>query len=646
MTSMDRISPNPLEPANLLGANGPLARHIRGFAPRFAQQEMAAAVAKALAKRGVLICEAGTGTGKTYAYLVPALLSGQKIIISTGTKNLQDQLFQRDLPLVRDALGVGSRIALLKGRSNYLCLHRLEIMTGDVRLHSREATFHLARVQAWAKHTRSGDVAEVNVPEDASIWPFVTSTVDNCLGQDCARLSDCFLVQARRAAQESDLVIINHYLLMADIALRGAEVGELLPAADAFILDEAHQLPDIATQFLGISLSDRQLQELVRDTIEEQVKEAPEMYQIRVAAELVSMAVKDLRLAFGEEGRRAAWRETANCIELAPAITTVAKMLDSLAIFLGQVKERGKGLDNCYRRTLDLKNCLDKVGGETPQDHIHWFETFKTHFTLHLTPLEISQTFQARMTVRPTAWVFTSATLAVGKKFDHFTHRLGIQGAVEKRWESPFDFKHQALLYFPPDMPDPRESNFGAVFVEQALQVLDASQGRAFLLFTSHRALQEAAERLTGRLSYPMLVQGTAPRADLLDRFRSLGNAVLLGTSSFWEGVDVRGEALSCVIIDKLPFASPSDPVFEARIDALRRSGGNPFQEFQLPQAVITLKQGVGRLIRDVTDRGVMVLCDPRLMTKSYGKVFLDSLPPMARTNKLAVVQYFFSVGA
>ena len=639
---MSQTSQDSLEPANLLGRNGLLARHIPGFAPRIAQQEMAVAVEKTLEKQGVLICEAGTGTGKTYAYLVPALLSGQKVIISTGTKNLQDQLYQHDLPLVRDALGVGSRIALLKGRGNYLCLHRLEMMTSGVRLPARETVQHLASIRAWAKRTRSGDVAELNIPEDASILPLVTSTIDNCLGQNCKKMVDCFLVQARRTAQESDLVVINHYLLMADIALRDADAGELLPAADAFILDEAHQLPDVATQFFGISLTDRQLQGLVRDTIEEQIKEAPEMTQISTAAEVVSMAVRDLRLAFGKEGRRAAWRETENYPELAPSIIAVDKTLARLAMFLEEAKERGKGLENCYRRTLDLKNCLAKVGGETPPDHIHWFETFNTHFALRLTPLDISKTFQARMMKRPTAWVFTSATLAVSEKFDHFTHRLGIEDAVERRWESPFDFQRQALLYCPPNMPDPRDPSFGAALAEQALQVLEASQGRAFLLFTSHRALQETAERLTGRLPYPMLIQGSAPRAELLDRFRSLGNAVLLGTSSFWEGVDVRGKALSCVIIDKLPFASPADPIFEARIEALRRAGGNPFQEFQLPQAVITLKQGVGRLIRDVTDRGVMVLCDPRLSTKSYGKVFLESLPPMRKTNKLEVVQRFF----
>ncbi|CAK0779311.1 putative ATP-dependent DNA helicase HI_0387 [Gammaproteobacteria bacterium] len=642
MAAKELIAPSSLGPADLLGSNGPLTRHIQGFAPRVAQQEMAAAVGEALEKRGVLICEAGTGTGKTYAYLVPALLSGQKVILSTGTKNLQDQLYQRDLPLVRDALGVGSRIALLKGRGNYLCLHRLETVVGDVRLPNREAVHHLSKVRSWAKRTRSGDVAEVRIPEDAPIWPFVTSNTDNCLGQDCPNLADCFLVRARRAAQEADLVVVNHYLLMADIALRGAEVGELLPAADAFILDEAHQLPEVATQFMGISLTGRQLQELAQDTINEQVKEAPEMVPIRTAAETMSRAVKDLRLAFGEEVRRAAWREAAARPELAPALTTLSETLTHLATLLEQAKERGKGLESCHRRTLDLRICLAQVGGEAPPDHIHWFETFKTHFALHLTPLDIAKTFQARMAARPTAWVFTSATLAVGERFDHFTRRLGIQNAVERRWESPFDFRRQAVLYCPMDMPAPNESAFGTALVELALQVLTASRGRAFLLFTSHRALQDTAERLTGQLPYPLLVQGTAPRADLLDRFRSLGNAVLLGTSSFWEGVDVRGEALSCVIIDKLPFASPSDPVVEARIDALRRSGADPFHEFQLPHAVITLKQGVGRLIRDITDRGVMVLCDPRLLTKPYGKVFLDSLPPMTRTRKLEVVQRFY----
>jgi ATP-dependent DNA helicase DinG len=592
----------------------------------------------------VLICEAGTGTGKTYAYLVPALLSGRKVIVSTGTKHLQDQLYRRDLPLVRNALGVGCRIALLKGRSNYLCLHRLEAMTRDGRLPNREAVHHLSKIQAWAKRTRSGDTAEVRIPEDAVVWPLVTSTADNCLGQGCPQLSDCFLMRARRVAQEADLVVVNHHLLMADIALRGAELGELLPAADAFILDEAHQLPEVATQFFGLALTGRQLQELVRDTIAEQVREAPDMPQIREAAEAVDKATKDLRLALGTEVRRAAWREVADRPDVPLALVALDGALIRLGALLEQAKERGKGLESCHRRTLDLKARLAHVAGETPTDYIHWFETFKTTFALHLTPLEVAQTFRTRMAERPTAWVFTSATLAVGASFAHFAGRLGIADAVERRWESPFDFRRQAVLYCPPEMPDPRDPTFGTVLVDRALPVLAASRGRAFLLFTSHRALQDTAERLAGRLSYPLLVQGTAPRADLLDRFRALGNAVLLGTSSFWEGVDVRGEALSCVVIDKLPFAAPGDPIVEARIDALRRAGRNPFHEFQLPQAVITLKQGVGRLIRDITDRGVMVLCDPRLLTKSYGKVFLDSLPPMTRTRKLEVVQRFYAL--
>ncbi len=636
-----------LHSSEFLGAEGALARLLPGFAPRPQQQALADAIESALAEGGTLVAEAGTGTGKTFAYLVPAMLSGQKVVISTGTKALQDQLFHKDLPLVRKALTQPVEVALLKGRGNYLCPHRLELALGEGRFHSREEAHQLQEIRAWAGRTGSGDIGEFTaLPEEAPLWSRVTSTGDNCLGNDCEQVEGCFLVKARRRAQEADVLVINHHLLFADMALRDGGFGELLPAANAYILDEAHQLPETASNFFGTSVSGNQLIELARDAIAEDLKEAGEGPVLRNAAERLEKCVRDMRLALGEAQRRAPWQEVCEEAELKSAVRAVDEALRALQVALEPLAERGKGLEACNRRAKELSERFDEVTGEPPEEYIHWFETHTRSFSVHLTPMEIAPLFRAQLNAKPCAWVFTSATLAVRDSFAHFTHRLGIDGATTCRWESPFDFARQALLYVPAGIPDPGQPDYTRAVVEQALPVIEAAGGRTFLLFTSHRALQEAAEQLEGRLEFPLLVQGSAPRGVLLERFRALGNAVLLGTGSFWEGVDVRGEALSCVIIDKLPFASPGDPVLQARIEAMRARGGNPFMEYQLPQAVITLKQGVGRLIRDVADRGTLVLCDPRLGTKAYGRVFLDSLPPMSRTRKLEVVQRFFAMVA
>ncbi len=628
----------------ILSADGPFAELIPGYAPRVQQQELAEAVASALERHEVFIAEAGTGTGKTFAYLVPALLSGQKVIISTGTKNLQDQLFHKDLPLVRQALGVPVEVALLKGRANYLCLHRMELAMAEGRFRSRSEVADLQLVREWSGRTRSGDIAELtDLAEDAPLWPQVTSTGDNCLGSECGQYDDCHLMQARRRAQEADVLVVNHHLLFADMALKGEGFGELLPGANAFILDEAHQLPETASNFFGTAVSGNQLLELAGDSIAEDLREAGESGRLRSAAEHVQKTVKDLRLAFGVEQRRGAWREVAQLPGFQAALNEVDTALKELHAQLKPLAARGKGLESCLRRCEDLMARYAQVSSAAADGQVHWYETHTRSFSLNLTPMDVAELFQAQVSARPCAWVFTSATLAVGDSFEHFTHRLGLNEAKTHRWDSPFDFARQALLYVPPEMPDPNSYGYTAAVVEQALPVLEASRGRAFILFTSHRALQEAAGLLEGRIDYPLLVQGQMPRSRLLEQFRALGNAVLLGTGSFWEGVDVRGEALSCVIIDKLPFASPGDPVLQARIEAMREQGGNPFMEYQLPQAVITLKQGVGRLIRDVNDRGVLMLCDPRLGSKSYGRVFIDSLPPMSKTRKLEVVQRFFA---
>ncbi len=631
-------------PSQILGPGGLLATHLPGFAARPQQQEMAEAVTRALEDNSILIAEAGTGTGKTFAYLIPAMLSGQKVIISTGTKNLQDQLFHKDIPLVRDALSVPVDVALLKGRANYLCHHRLQLAQEEGRFLTRSQTAELQEIGVWSGRTTSGDIAELStLSEDSPLWPQVTSSADNCLGSDCDYLDECFLAKARRRAQEADVLVVNHHLLFADMALKDEGFGELLPGANAFILDEAHQLPDTASNFFGTTISANQLLELVRDSIAEEIREAGESRELRTRAEKLEKAIRDMRLAFDEGQRRGGWREVADGRELNESIGRVGELLDELSQGLKALSSRGKGLESCYQRSEELIARFTLLTGPTPEGMIHWFETHTRSFTINFTPMDVAQLFQQQLQAHPAAWVFTSATLAVGESFQHFSDQLGLEGATSHRWDSPFDYPHQAVLYVPPQMPEPNSPGYTVAVVEAALPVLQASQGRAFLLFTSHRALREAAEILAGKLDYPLLIQGDAPRTRLLEEFRQKGNAVLLGTGSFWEGVDVRGEALSCVIIDKLPFASPGDPVLQARIDAMRQAGGNPFMEYQLPQAVITLKQGVGRLIRDVSDRGVLMLCDPRLGTKSYGRIFLDSLPPMSKTLKLEVVQRFFT---
>jgi ATP-dependent DNA helicase DinG len=630
----------------LLGAAGPLARHVAGFIPRAAQQQMADAVAAAIRSRDRLIVEAGTGTGKTFAYLLPAVHSGRKIIISTGTRHLQDQLFHNDLPLIRDALKAPVSTALLKGRTNYLCLHRLALAAGEGGYLSRQQLHDLEQIRAWSDRTRSGDIAGLGeIPEDSALWPRVTSTVDNCLGQECEFFRDCFVVRARRAAMEADVVVINHHLLFADMVLREEGFGELLPGVDAIIVDEAHQIPEVASMFFGTSISSHQLHDLIRDIQIEALREAADMSDLPETAQQLEGIVRRIRLALGHADRRVGWADIGGELPVQEPMQELNTALTRLAGRLQVAAERGKGLDSCRQRATvvleRLRSLLEEPSGET----IPWFETQRQSFRLNLTPLNVAPAFTKALEGLPGAWVFTSATLAVGASFDHFASRLGLEEARTLQLESPFDYEHNALLYLPEALPEPADRRYTQAVVACTRAVLAASQGRAFLLFTSHAALQEAATLLEGTVDYPLLVQGSAPRADLLARFRRLGNAVLLGTSSFWEGVDVRGGALSCVIIDKLPFASPGDPVLQARSDALRRQGRNPFMDYQLPNAVIALKQGAGRLIRDVKDRGVLVLCDPRLRQRSYGRVFLNSLPGMRRTDNLRDVHDFFAHG-
>lgn len=605
---------------------------------------MAEAIQRAVAEERNLIAEAGTGTGKTFAYLIPAILSGKKVIISTGTKNLQDQLFNKDLPLIRRALKtVPFKAALLKGRSNYLCTYRLGVALNSSFGHNQEDAQALSRIDAWSRRTRAGDISEItDVREGDPVWFNATSTADNCLGQDCPDVADCFLVKARKRAQESDVIVVNHHLLCADWSIRETGFGELLPNVDVVIIDEAHQLAEIASNFLGLTLGSKQLNDLATDALNEYLSDAKDMPDLRQACEDLQLEVKDLRLAFGLELRRGEWKEIADNPKISGALNGVHERLQRLTDQLEMASVRSKGLESCFERAENYEAQLDSLINDTHGEWIKWFETHSKTFTLSRTPLDIAREFKSFMQHHQATWIFTSATLSVANNFTHFSKNLGLYDADTHAWESPFDYPQQSLFYHPRGLPRPSEPDYTDRIVEFALPVLQASRGRAFFLFTSHRALQRAAQLMEDRLAYPLLIQGKGSKSALLEEFKQRGNAVLLATSSFWEGVDVRGDSLSCVIIDKLPFASPGDPVLKARLNAMEQQGRNPFFEYQLPAAVIALRQGVGRLIRDFDDKGVLMVCDPRLLKRAYGQMFLDSVPAMRRTRDIAEVRQFF----
>ena len=634
--------------ADILGPAGPLARALPGYTTRPQQVEMAEHVAAALAGRSQLIVEAGTGTGKTFAYLVPALLSGRKVIVSTGTRALQDQLYHRDLPTICSAIGRPVRVALLKGRANYLCAHRLDLAEQQAYARGlrKEVAVALPKVRAWSHITKRGDIAELpNVGEQDPVWPWVTSTRENCLGTECPKYENCHVLQARREAQAADIVVVNHYLLMADLVLKEEGFGDLLPGADAIVIDEAHQLPDVAAQFLGYSVSTRQLSNLSKDVAGElllaqqmagKVDGALSGIDAQIAAVLAASGGQDARLEHAQWPDRlleALHGLGARAHELAEAIAPLGGA-DGQAAFK-RLQER---LEESAER-------LQALTAEEAPGGVRWAETSARNVSAHFAPVDVASQLSSLMEQQPCAWVLTSATLAVGDDFSHFKRRSGLTRATTVRFESPFDFANQALMYLPKGLGEPGAPDHAKNVIRAALPVLEASGGRAFILFTSHRGLREGAEELYRhwgeRPPYPVLIQGGASRDHLLRAFREAGNAVLLGTGSFWEGIDVKGEALSVVIIDKLPFAAPDDPLLKARLAAIREQGGNPFFDEQVPQAVIALKQGVGRLIRDETDCGVVMLCDTRLVTKGYGRQFITSLPPMRRTRALEDVQSF-----
>ena len=627
----------------LLGVGGPFERELDGFQPREVQQEMASVVATTLARREVLVCEAGTGTGKTFAYLVPVLSSGLKTIISTATKTLQDQLFHRDLPIVCRALGTDSNIALLKGRQNYVCLYRLERAAVSAELDPRRLPL-LTAMQRWAAHSDSGDLEEVRLlDDDPHLRSMVTSTTDNCLGQECPRYDHCFVVHARRAAAAADVVVVNHHLLFADLMLRETGFAELLPNADAIILDEAHKVPEIASTFFSHSLSAQQVATLSRDVRSGADDEAADMPDLKSAVADLDMALAMLRQALGATARRADWATLREYRAIVDATHSFGRALATLDAHLEVAAARGNLLANCAERMQSLHLRWDAFMTSADDERVRWVDIGARNFTFYDTPVSVASEFAGHLASSQAAWIMTSATLAVEGRFDHFLNALGIRAARQELWASPFDYAHQSLLYIPPLQREPREVDFERELVDAALPVLRASRGRAFFLFTSYRSLDLCAAMLRAELDYPLLIQGEAPRSELLRRFQTTDNGVLLGTATFWEGVDVRGERLSLVIIDKLPFGVPDDPVARARSAAIAAAGDNPFKSLTLPDAITTLKQGAGRLIRDVADHGVLMIGDIRLRRKSYGRAFLNSLPPMPVSDKLADVERFFA---
>ncbi|MBS9841623.1 ATP-dependent DNA helicase [Vibrio alginolyticus] len=630
--------------AKTFSSEGALGKAIPGFQARQPQIDMAEAVSSAIKDQTQLVVEAGTGTGKTFAYLVPALLSGKKVIISTGSKNLQEQLYHRDLPLMVRALGFYGQVALLKGRSNYLCLDRLSRQMVESHTNEADPTLltQLVKVRTWSSETKTGDLGDCeDLPEDSMIIPTITSTNDNCLGKECPSYTDCFVLKARKRAMDSDIVVVNHHLFLADLAIKETGFGELIPEADVFIFDEAHQLPDIASEYFGQSVSSRQIHDLAKDIEIAYRTEAKDMRQLQKVGDKLMQSAMDMRIVLGEPGFRGNWREALQSgsikRELLRLTDSLELAIDVLKIALG----RSQLLDTAFERANLIKGRIDRVCDVDITGYSYWYDTSPRHFALHITPLSVADKFHEQIEIKQGAWIFTSATLAVSGDFKHFTERLGLKPTKQFSLPSPFDYQKQARLCVPRYLPEPNSNGLADKLVRMLAPVIEENDGRCFFLCTSHSMMRELGEKFREVLELPVLMQGEMSKQKTLAEFMELGNALLVATGAFWEGIDVRGDALSCVIIDKLPFTAPDDPLLKARIEDCRLRGGEPFAEVQIPDAVITLKQGVGRLIRDQKDHGALIICDNRLVTRDYGGIFLGSLPPIPRTRDLDGIKAF-----
>lgn len=626
----------------LFSPQGPLVQAIAGFQPRAAQIAMADAVTQALHTQQPLVVEAGTGTGKTFAYLAPVLASGKKVILSTGSRNLQEQLFHRDLPTLMQAMHYHHPVALLKGRANYICIERLNLLNDSVPHLSAEGLADLQRVRRFMPMTHSGDIGDIpGLAERSEVLPLVTSNNDNCLGRECGHYQDCFLVKARAKAMDAQVVVVNHHLFFADMAVRDTGFGQLIPDADAYILDEAHQLPEIAGQYFGQSQSSRQWLELARDLRLAQKVEAKDMAQIAKAADQIERHAQDLRLTFGYDSSRGQLRPMLAKPDVGLAL---ARLNDSASFAYDVLKlalGRGEQLDQGFERLVSLRAQLESVTRVQEDGYSYWFECTRLHISFHKTPLSVAERFSAELAKEAVSWIFTSATLAVGDSFGHFCTDMGLSDCRTLQLDSPFDYAQQSRLCVPRYLPATNAPNRGRQLAESLLETLSLVPGGSFFLCTSYKVMNEVADVLRQQLDRTLLVQGEDNKVRLLERFSQDGRAVLVATSSFWEGIDVRGQALRCVVIDKLPFSAPDDPQLSARLEDCKRRGEDGFAKVQLPKAIITLKQGVGRLIRDISDQGVLIITDDRLVNRAYGGDFLNSLPAMPRTRSLAELNAF-----
>jgi ATP-dependent DNA helicase DinG len=622
--------------------NGLLAQAIDGFVAREPQRNMASKVSESIKKQHSLVVEAGTGTGKTFAYLVPALRSDKKVILSTGSKNLQEQLFSKDLPIIKKALNYSGKITLLKGRSNYLCLERLYhqyAAAGDL---DKDLRVDLARVKNWSIKTKDGDISKcTTVTEDNPIWPILTSTNDNCLGSDCEHYNDCYVVKARKRALNADIVVVNHHLFLADVVVKDSGFGELIPKADVMIFDEAHQLPDLACHYFGQQLSSRQLFDLSKEINLCYRTEVKDMSQLQQCADKLQKCTQDLRIAINQQSPKGNLRFLFNQEAIKKELTYLLDALSFCHEVLLLAVGRSSTLDNCLERINQYNTLLKRLQETNVTGFSYWYESSHNYFVFALTPLSVADKFTELLTERKGSWIFTSATLSVNNQLDYFTKRLGLTNADSLILESPFDYLHQTVMCVPRYIPSPNEKGNAEKLVDILLPVIEANNGRCFFLCTSYAMMNALAKQFRELTKLPVLVQGETSKVKLLEQFIHSGNALLIATSSFWEGIDVRGDTLSCVIIDKLPFTSPDDPLIKARMEDCQMQGGDAFYDVQLPEAVITLKQGVGRLIRHHNDRGAVIICDNRLVMRPYGATFINSLPPSPRTRDINKVINF-----
>jgi ATP-dependent DNA helicase DinG len=631
--------------------DGPLAQAFDGFEPRPGQQQLAAEVSRVFTDGGTLIAEAGTGTGKTLAYLVPAVLAGRRVLVSTGTRTLQDQIFYKDLPALARALGIEIRAAYMKGRTNYLCRHRFDRVSEAAAGLSRDEQRWLGRIGEWAEQTVTGDRAEIeDAPDDFPLWSELSATSEQCLGRECPRHGDCFITRMRERALEASVLIVNHHLLCADASVRQGAFGEVIPSCDIAVIDEAHQLEDVVTQYFGISISTFRMDELSRDAEQalRTVRAEDGTFAVGIveALRFVGESARDLFDTARLELRRGTGDRVTVDAQIATRLhapgVTLTEALARLAGLIAHHQDVAEELKSIGVRAAGLSEETALVIAANDLRFVYFLESRGRGVFLRAAPIEVSDIVRDSIIGDRAATVLTSATLRVEANFEYVLERLGVPEATTLALPSEFDFREQAILYLPDDMPDPRSPEFNHVAARTILDLLERTQGRAFVLFTSYAAMRETHDLVSRRLRWPAFVQGTASRTALLRDFRATPNAVLFATSSFWQGVDVAGDALSCVIIDRLPFASPGDPLVAARIAAINSAGRNAFQEYQVPLATLTLLQGLGRLIRTRMDRGVLAVLDPRLTRKSYGRRFLASLPPAPITSDLGAIERFF----